>query len=148
MFRKILVGTDFSPESQRAADTAVQLAQVTSATVTLAHAWTPPVFPRPAGESFIADPVMLQTLERAAEDGLTAEKQRLAGRGVDVSTRALLGPEVDTLLHLAHSESFDLIVVGTHGRTGLKRLVLGSFAELIVRNASVPVLTVKLPEAS
>jgi universal stress protein A len=76
------------------------------------------------------------------------ERRARAARGEGLLARALLrtGPAAPTIAQTAKEESADLIVVGTHGRAGLDRLVLGSVAERVVRLAACPVLVVKSGE--
>ena len=57
----------------------------------------------------------------------------------------LIGDEAEEIVHLAQEEGYDLIVIGTHGRTGLGRLLMGSVAEKVLRRAPCPVLTIKHP---
>jgi nucleotide-binding universal stress UspA family protein len=64
---------------------------------------------------------------------------------VPVERRLLAGDPADAIIRLAESENIDLIVMGTHGRRGLSRLLMGSGAEAVVRAAPCPVLTVKQP---
>ena len=64
---------------------------------------------------------------------------------VPVERRLLAGDPADAIIRLAESEHIDLIVMGTHGRRGLSRLLMGSVAESVVRVAPCPVLTVKQP---
>src|SRR5690606_20115607 len=80
--------------------------------------------------------------ERHAREQLEAflEKQGVNGAGISSSTR--MGPPALTLLEAAEQDGYDMIVMGTHGRTGLSRLVMGSTAEKVVRAAPCPVLTV------
>jgi nucleotide-binding universal stress UspA family protein len=145
MWKKILVGTDFSEGSQHAAEVAVSLAASLGASVTVAHAWSPPVYPRAAGDAFAMDPGLLTGLEEAIRGELKTAVAPFSTRGVQLDTRSLLGSESASLVELATSGGYDLIVVGTHGRSGLRRILIGSVAERVVRTATVPVLTVRHP---
>jgi len=70
----------------------------------------------------------------------------MRARGAQVTTLALSGAPWDQIVSAARKDpAIDLIVLGTHGRTGLARLLMGSTAEQVVRKASCPVLTVKTP---
>jgi len=64
---------------------------------------------------------------------------------IPVERRLLAGDPADAIIHLAQTEDVDLIVMGSHGRRGLTRLLMGSVAEAVVRAAPCPVLTVKQP---
>ncbi|MCA9674526.1 MAG: universal stress protein, partial [Myxococcales bacterium] len=67
----------------------------------------------------------------------------LRAQGLTVATRAAIGDTAEEILAVAKSEAIDLIVMGTHGRHGLRHILLGSIAEKIIRQATVPVLTVR-----
>jgi nucleotide-binding universal stress UspA family protein len=71
---------------------------------------------------------------------------RLEKDGATVSTAVAVGRPVDEILRVAADEKADLIVMGTHGRTGLRALVTGSVTERVVRTSTVPVLTVRVPD--
>src|SRR5262249_32279764 len=73
------------------------------------------------------------------------ESVRPEGRDIAVLHKFVQGEPVSTILSVVREEPCDLVVMGTHGRTGLGRLLMGSVAEQIVRKASCPVLTVKTP---
>jgi nucleotide-binding universal stress UspA family protein len=67
---------------------------------------------------------------------------------LEVNGRLEIGPVAETIVHLADEGDYDLIIMVTHGRRGLSRLVLGSVAEQVVRLADCPVLTLRAPEES
>jgi nucleotide-binding universal stress UspA family protein len=138
-FRTILHPTDFSEPSQRALQLACSLARDQGARLVLVH-----VAARPAavyGEAIlIPEP----------EDYLKPLKRQLDQLPVPDSTVAVErrleeGDAVPDILRVAQETGADLIVMGTHGRTGLGRLLMGSVAEQVVRKAPCPVLTVKTP---
>ena len=137
--RRILVGIDFSPESDAALSQAVVLARHLSAEITLAH-----VVPLPADlvEDSAYDPLFRAgtlTAELTAEHrgGARDLLQDVASRcrELGVSCEPLLVDDnpSDGLAHAARDVGADLVVVGTHGRTGIKRVLLGSVAERTVR---------------
>jgi nucleotide-binding universal stress UspA family protein len=140
-FKKILVATDFSPCSARALEVAGRLATTLGARVVLCHALEAPDENTLLGGS-LKPLVDFPVEQRKAETALRAEAKRA---GLD---RHL--DEVVVRLHQAGNEvpaaaeehGCDLIVIGTHGRTGFRHLVIGSVAEKVVRTAKVPVLTV------
>jgi len=143
MFRKILCPIDFSPGSQRALRTAVKLALGGEAELVVAHAWHQPVLAHP-GEmpfpaSFIEDMVVGEeaALASAARDARDLGAPR-------VSSRFLTGVPWQRICAAAEEDpEVDLIVLGTEGRTGMKRLLLGSVAEKVVRHAPCSVLAVR-----
>jgi nucleotide-binding universal stress UspA family protein len=122
LFNHVLVATDFGECSERALDLAIQMADAHGAELTIFHAW--------------------DDLEATAKDQLTAALE--TARRVVPRAAALLRRGVGARDILAAREEIgaDLIVIGTHGRTGLAHVVLGSVAEEVVRASPAPVLTV------
>jgi nucleotide-binding universal stress UspA family protein len=140
--RKILTATDFSPTSAAAVEWSTLLAKTHGAAVVLVHALAPPI-PPAASPDFVALPPDFQDQYRtAATKNLAETAERVRARGVAISTDLELGPAAPTILDLATKHAADLIVVGTHGLTGFRHLLLGSTAERIVQGAPVPVLIV------
>lgn len=142
MFQKILCPIDFSPGSDHALQVAVQMAATSDGELVLAHAWSllPMVSTR---YPVAADTVEL--IEREAERGLTVAAHDAARLGARrVSTRLLAGTAWDQIVSMVVDDpAFDLIVVGTHGRTGIARVLLGSVAEKVVRHAPCSVLAAR-----
>ncbi|MEO7731504.1 MAG: universal stress protein [Kofleriaceae bacterium] len=144
-FRKILCPIDFSPGSQQAMRTAVRLATEGDAELVLAHAWyLPPV--ATGGESLMSADLVQQLSDDAqrALDDAVREATSLGARRV---TPKLLKGVPWTAITDAAMEGVDVIVIGTHGRTGLARILLGSVAEAVVRHAPCPVIVVR-PEVA
>lgn len=139
-YTKILVATDFSDGARHALDEALTLAERLGARVTVAHAYAPPITDGPYG--FPPRTAWLDELERAVDRDLRALADAYAARGVSFETRSVLG-DADTLVRIAADEGFDLVVAGTHGRSGIGRLLIGSFAERLARRSRVPVLTIR-----
>jgi nucleotide-binding universal stress UspA family protein len=141
-FERILCPTDFSRFSFRAADYAVALARHYDGEVHFLHV-IPQVLMHPDQYPYLAQPVLPdpEVRERALErlDAFVA-----LSRAEGVRTRFSLaeGAPVGSILSAATSDSSDLICLGTHGREGVERLVLGSVAEKVLRKSSCPVLTV------
>lgn len=142
-FHKILVPTDFSPCARAATGVAADLSKRFEAPLTLAY-----VFERSTRP--ILDEYLLFT--SAQLDRLFAEfNQRLASArqgaldagATHVASRLLQGWAPGEITRYAEDAGFDLIVMGTRGRTGLQHLLLGSVAERVVRMARCPVLTVR-----
>lgn len=143
---KILVPLDFSAHSTRALEFAVDLARRYDARLELVHVFDISVFTMPDGMPMFApgqfDEIMADIQRLLAG----AKHDALAGGALLVETKLLEGkPELE-ILSFAREGKFDLIVLGTHGRSGLKHLLLGSVAERIVRGAPCPVFTVKAVE--
>lgn len=142
---RILVPIDFSRESRVALDYALSLAKALNASITLMHVYELPM--------------LLNTIIPGADNAADADSARSeASRRLD-AVRAELGDRVSGEIRLliepgkpaeaivarARAGRFHMIVMGTHGRTGVARLLMGSVAELVVRRADCPVVTVHLP---
>ncbi len=154
-FDRILVPVDFSNCSHAACEHAAELALKLGAAIELLHIEEPPAWqgfvlpelvvnmPNEASTSLNE---FVETRTQRALDHLVDTLQR---RGVTrVRHRREGGEPAKVILRIAEDERFDLIVMGTHGRKGFERLVVGSVAERIVRHASCPVLTVRVSEVA
>ena len=137
--RLVLHPTDFSPHSEAAAKLAFALARDYGARVLVLHVLEPIVMGGVEGVA-IPDPRAYEAEMRARLEGV-----RPSGTEVLVEHRLLLGSIAEEILRVAKESRCGVIVLGTHGRTGLGRLLLGSVAEQVVRKAPCPVLTVKAP---
>jgi nucleotide-binding universal stress UspA family protein len=146
---RILVPTDFSEHSRKALEYAFSLAQRMGASIDLLHVWAPPVLIAP-------DALMMMPGWQDA----SVEKYGLAQAGrqlhewseqshsspVPLQVHLERGSPADTILRFAE-RGYDLVVMGTHGRTGLARLMMGSVAQKVSARASCPVMTVHGAEA-
>jgi nucleotide-binding universal stress UspA family protein len=144
LFRKILVPVDFSAHSEEALRVSGELARTFDATVTLVNVFQIPIYALPEG-AFIALPSAYA--EATLEAGKQLEAVAAAARAVGmiaVETKVLEGIAFREIVRFACDGAFDLIVMGTHGRTGIKHALLGSVAEKVVRKAPCAVLTVRL----
>lgn len=143
-FKKILCATDFSAGSERALRTAAHLASESGGELTILHVWHLPGVALSA-DAF-APPLYPAISEAAAAELVHAEEHaRLAG-APHVTSRLANGMAWREITDLLGLQGFDLCVVGTHGRTGLGRVLLGSVAEKVVRHAPCSVLTVREAE--
>jgi nucleotide-binding universal stress UspA family protein len=88
-------------------------------------------------------PELLNDLIRAAETQMAEHKKQLAAHGFLIETLVITGRPASAIVEEASAGRFDLIVMGTHGRTGLTHALLGSVAERVVQKAPCPVLTVR-----
>jgi universal stress protein A len=147
-FQKILVPTDFSSHAEEATRVAADLARRYEAPLTLIYAYEPITLTLP--DSFmILTSAQLDQLSAGFEQLLaTAQQNAIAAGAHKVETRLLQGFAAREIIDFASEGSFDLIVMGTHGRTGIKHFLLGSIAERVVRGAPCPVLTVRLPQGT
>lgn len=139
-FNKILVPIDFSEHSLKALDAARSLAKLSGGSVLLLHVLQPIVIVQ--GE---IPPLVVPTDSgrvEAAEKELAAIIERL-GAGVSMEATVRDGHPWDTVCEVAREKQCDVIVLASHGYTGLKRMLLGSTAEQVLRHSHCPVLVVK-----
>lgn len=141
--RTILAAVDFSPHSAPVIDAAVTFARQFGAKVRLVHAYDIPIPLVSPYEVAIPEPYLEETRRIAAEK-LAALVDRVAAEGVAVDSLLTEVPAAAAIVRAAEESKADLLVIGTHGHTGLKHLLLGSVAERTVRLAPCPVLTVKV----
>jgi glycine betaine transporter len=141
-FKNILCPVDFSTTSRDALTTAVELARTSKAALTIVHVWQPPLYGAP--EATISGDV-IQTMVDDAERMLAECVATAKSSGVPtVHSQLLTGvPWAEIVKPPGDGPAYDLIVIGTHGRTGLKHVLIGSVAERVVRHASCAVLVVR-----
>jgi len=144
-FKRILVPVDYSVNSRSSLEYAARLALESGAKITLVHVWDRPSYvtdallvghgteQRPLGD-LIRENAEHDMKEFIASATLPAEVAR--------EERLLAGEPASALLKHLENEPYDLVVVGTHGRSGFSHLLLGSVAERLVRHSPIPVLTV------
>ena len=140
--RTILVPTDFSTHSSAALDQAIELARALSARLVLLHSYWINLS-MAAADFWTVPPDFMEQMRKAAILELEGLAKRALQAGATCETRVSADPTTSAILDLAEALPADLIVMGTHGHTGLRHVVLGSTAERVVRLAPCPVLTVK-----
>jgi nucleotide-binding universal stress UspA family protein len=145
LFQNIVVATDGSPSSQTAAKTAAELAAQLGARITLIYVFEPIKYALPEGYVPYTSEQLTEMTEHFEQMLRSAKTEVTAAGATQVETRLLQGVAADEICEFAKREGADLIVVGTHGRGLIERVLLGSVAEKVVRSASVPVLTVRTP---
>ncbi len=137
-----LVPVDFSEYSDHAVQYAAELARALGARLTLLHV----IHELPVGvgdwaaglpESYLGD------LEADVQQSLESAREQVKAAGVDADIVMVHGIPFQSIIDVARDRQADLIVMGTHGRTGLKHVLLGSVAERVVRHAPCPVLVVR-----
>jgi nucleotide-binding universal stress UspA family protein len=148
-WKRICCPIDFSDASRAAMEVAADLARRHGAELVLLHAYPIPGYTFPDG-SVMASPKMMQELAEQAQRHLEewraeAERIVLAPR---VSVEKAIGEPASEIVSYATDSGVDLLVLGTHGRTGLEHALMGSVAERVVRRAHCPVLTVRPPPAT
>ena len=146
---RLLVPVDLMEGSRAIVDYAVQLAQPLKAAVEVLHAWEPPQYVAP--DLLVAAPGWNpQSVEKTALDAARKALESFVGTlqaSVPVTQKLELGEPASAILRAAESGGADLIVMGTHGRRGLPRLLLGSVAQKVIARAHCPVLTLHVPES-
>jgi nucleotide-binding universal stress UspA family protein len=144
-FKKILVPLDFSAHSDEALRVACAMAETFGASLTLVNVFSPPIYPTPEG-AYVVLPTIYADLIAANNKRLeeTVASVKRDHATLEVDCRALEGVPFREIVGFARKGAFDLVVMGTHGRTGLKHALLGSVAEKVVRKAPCAVLTVRL----
>jgi nucleotide-binding universal stress UspA family protein len=146
VFRRILHATDFSSASRPALARAIALARQNRAALWVVHALPPLIVPA-GGDFAYMPPRTYEMLDRSARQHARKQLAALVGRAKKARVRATAllvdGVPHEQVLREARRRRADLLVIGTHGRTGLSKAFMGSVAERVVRLASCPVLTVR-----
>jgi universal stress protein A len=142
--KRILAPTDFSLHSQRAVRFACAMAEKFAAELHLIHVLSEII---PAGPDPLLMPVMppqfYEENEVRAGESLGEFLDPAWGRPAAVTTAVRWGSPVEAIVDYARDQNIELVVIATHGRTGLSHVLLGSVAERIVREAPCPVLTIR-----
>jgi nucleotide-binding universal stress UspA family protein len=140
--KRIVCATDFSERAAAAERQAVQLAKALGAEIVLAHVASEAPLWR---EGFYTPDVraVFEGQRQWAADSLAARAEALTAEGVVARGVVRVGLPWEEIVRLGAEEHADMIVMGTQGRTGLDRLLLGSVAERVIRRAPCPVLTVR-----
>ena len=141
--KRVVVATDFSDGAERALTVAIRFAKLLGATVDIVHVYPmatagvlspiPGVVPMPPPPADVMDEIAGR---------LDALATQVREAGVNALTTSLEGGAADEIVAYANRVSTDLIVMGTHGRTGIRRVLLGSVAEQVLRQARCPLLVV------
>ena len=138
----ILVPTDFSADADQALDYAIALAQALQARLTLLHVFH--LSPLSVGEMPPAVlTATLQEMETNAHQRMQATLTRVHHAGLQADSAIIEGMPFQTIIDTAQARGADLIIMGTHGRTGLIHVLMGSVAEKVVRLAPCPVLVTR-----
>lgn len=145
---RIVVGVDDSPHAVTALRWALREAVLRQATLEVVHAWQMPVAALPFGATFLVpvDEGEIDAAARGEVDKIVdAALAELDVEAPEVLRSVVPGPAASSLIDA--SETADLLVVGSHGRTGLRRLVLGSVANACIQHAPCPVVVIRLPDS-
>jgi len=145
-FKKILCAVDFSDQSPKLADYAKTLARCTGAK--LLCVYVAPSLSQYVG--FHVPPSSIESFVGEIVAGADTSMQTYLEThfaGADAEGKVLVGYPAEEILNMAEDENVDLIIMGTHGRTGIDRILFGSVAEKVVKSSTCPVLTIR-PEPS
>jgi nucleotide-binding universal stress UspA family protein len=140
--RRILVPIDFSASAEKALRYAVLFAEQFDAKITLLHVVPVPYYPTELG----AFPATIPTTGPSTgtlQARLDADAARFIPAGLHERTLCRVGVAFDEICSVARETEADLIIIATHGHTGLKHILVGSTAERVVRHAPCPVLVVR-----
>ena len=140
--KRILCATDFSAAAKRAYEYAIFLALKTNAEILVVHAYQLPALMM--SEGMMEMPMELKTnLQNRLLEQLDAFVKAADTKGVTVNSRLCEAEPYVEIARTARDIGASLVIVGTHGRTGLSHLLIGSVAERVVRTCEVPVLVVR-----
>jgi universal stress protein A len=142
-FKKILCPIDFSPSAEKALRYAEGLAQHFQSEILLVHAYEDPAYIMPMTGYLGPEPGLINQLRAHLEEQMDNWKAAVAKAGFPVRTEILEGTAHQVVIDAAKEHQVDLIVMSTHGRTGLSHALMGSVAERVIRLAHCPVLTVR-----
>jgi nucleotide-binding universal stress UspA family protein len=142
--RRILFASDFSKASRKAFATAIKTAKQAHASLSIVHVLTPSL---PIGPDQYVGPETWKEIDERARKWATQHLAALAAKaktsGVRATTALIEGTPAREITRFAKKKHADLLIISTHGRTGLARLFLGSVASQIVATAPCPVMTVR-----
>lgn len=140
--KKILVATDFSDVSEYATTYARDLAQQLGGELVILHVYEVPMLALPIEGAAMSPATWAADLSDHWQKKLDQSAARQRGSGVPVTALLRNGVVHEEVRRAADAQNADLVVIGTHGRTGANRLLLGSVAERVIRTATRPVLSV------
>ncbi|MHC4197681.1 MAG: universal stress protein [Planctomycetota bacterium] len=143
--KRILCPVDYSVSSSEAMKYAAHIAGEEGAKVCLIHVVDVRSFGHESPLDLEVPKPTPENLERVKKELVEDLFQEKGGKGVDVEAIVVVGKPVEEILKAAKEQQIDMIVMGTHGRTGIPHVIVGSVAENVIRKASCPVLTVRHP---
>lgn len=137
----IVVATDFGPSAEAALDYAVVLAKALNARIFLVHTYQLPIIGFPDG-AIVASAELAGRILDGAQTAFARDVERHRDSGVAIKTLLKQADAREGILEAVNEVQADLVVLGTHGRRGIARALIGSVAESLVRTSTVPVMTV------
>lgn len=142
MFDRILIPTDGSDPIKPAVEMALDLADAHDAALHVLYIVDQPTTVSGMGEGFSGLDDLLDALEERGQQATKAVVEQAHERDIKTTAAVRRGDPHDDILGYAQDHDIDVIVMATHGRTGVKRALLGSVTETVVRHSEIPVLTV------
>ena len=142
MFDHVLIPTDGSDPVKPAVEMALNLAETHDATLHILYIVDQPTSVSGMGEGFSGLDDLLDALEKRGQEATTVIVEQATERDIETTAAVRHGNPHDDILNYAEDNGIDVIVMGTHGRTGVKRALLGSVTESVIRHSDIPVLTV------
>jgi len=148
MYRRILVPLDGSQLAECVLPHIETLDKLSKASVEIVHVIEPIELPTRGGIALSIDDLKQIELhtKNDAENYLHGIVERLKLAGIKARSKILIGKAADRLVDYIHKSNFDLLIMATHGRSGISRWIWGSVAEKILHSSSIPVLLVRPPE--
>lgn len=144
LYTRILVPLDGSPTSDSALDQGIALARLCGASMALVMVYDPYPYIAAAAEYASYQVELAEDLRREAEQTVSAARSKVEAAGLLVSTQVIDVQKVwRAILDVAQAEQVDLIVMGSHGRSGLDKLVMGSVTQRVLQHTHLPVLVVR-----
>jgi nucleotide-binding universal stress UspA family protein len=148
MYRRILVPLDGSKLAECVLPHTEAIAKLSKASVQLVHVIEPLELPTRGGIALSIDD--LKQIEAHTKKDAEGYLREIVGRlkiaGIKAHSKLLTGKAADSLIDYIHNSNFDLLIMATHGRSGISRWVWGSVAEKILHSSSIPILIVRPPE--
>lgn len=141
MYERILLPTDGSVSTDKAVDQALALAEISDASLHVLSVVDQTTMPPDIRSEILGD-----ELEAECRDAVTDVERTATEAGIDVETSVQRGTPYEVILDYVDEHDIDCVVMGTHGRRGLDRYLLGSVTEKVIRLSNVPVLTVRMSE--
>ena len=146
--KKIICPTDFSEPSYEALKTAIEMAIHFSAELIAVHVVTPiPFIPIHDDPSSFNLPLYEKEMEASAQKSLDEVFREKIPKSVHRRTMVIQGDPATQIVRLADDENADIIVIATHGLTGLRKFMFGSVTEKVIRLATCPVLSIRVPSS-
>ena len=154
LIKKILIGIDNSTFSEHAAKYGFSIAKSFNAKVGLVHIVEPTFMPPTAGMDPLSGPMTgaigdaeIINVQNDMSETLLEKTEKKFGKGLQVTHFNEFGDTADGIINCSIDFGADLIIIGTHSRSGIDRLLMGSIAEHVVRHSEIPVLVVPMKEA-